>query len=103
MTAGGRPRKRRRREVETTDYLKFCRRILRAAGRRVAEGDPIDLADLVEVRRELDEVIGTAVVGMRERYGYSWTEIGRELGVTRQSAQQTYGRRAAAARAKIPA
>ncbi len=84
---------RRRREVETDEFLSFARRIVRAAGKRVGDGDPVDLAALVAVRRELQEVEVRAVEAMRERYGYSWAEIGRDLGMTRQAAQQYYGRR----------
>jgi uncharacterized protein with PIN domain len=77
---------------ENTDYTAFARRIIRAHGRRVAQGDPVDLAELVELRADMDQVIRQAVVGMRERHGYSWADIGRELGITRQAAQQQYGR-----------
>jgi hypothetical protein len=40
---------------------------------------------------ELDEAIGRAVIGLRET-GYSWAEIAARLGVTRQAAQQRWGR-----------
>jgi len=42
---------------------------------------------------EVDAAIGTAVNGLRE-YGYSWTEIGNRLGISRQAARQRWnGRR----------
>lgn len=40
---------------------------------------------------ELDEAIAQAVTGLREA-GYSWAEIAARLGITRQAAQQRWGR-----------
>ncbi len=42
---------------------------------------------------EIDDAIGQAVKGLRE-FGYSWAEIGSRLGITRQAAQQRWGRTA---------
>jgi len=83
-----------KRARETPEYAGMVRRILRAHGRRVADGDPEDLAELVAMRSVLDASIAEAVEGMRAR-GLSWAEIGRGLGTTRQAAQATWGRRAA--------
>ena len=44
------PRLTRRRERETSDYAGMVRRVLRAHGRRVADADPEDLAELVAMR-----------------------------------------------------
>lgn len=83
--------------METVEYVEdFLTRIIKRAGVRVADGDPTDLAALVAARAAMDEAIVVAVAGMRERYGYSWADIGRELGITRQAAQATYGRKIAA-------
>lgn len=88
---------KRRREVETRDYIDgFLRRAIAGAGRRLVDADPEDLAALVAARDELNQVIAAAVPAMRDRYGWSWSEIGRALGVSRQAAQQAYGRRSAA-------
>lgn len=84
-----------RREVENDEFFGFARRIVKAAGKRVGEGDPVDLAGLVALRKELERVEVEAVGMMRDKYGYSWAEIGRDLGITRQAAQQSYGRRLA--------
>lgn len=84
-----------RRAVETDEFLKFAQRILRAAGRRVGDGDPCDLAALVAVREEMERVEVEAVRMMREKYEYSWAMIGSELGMSRQAAQQKYGRKIA--------
>jgi hypothetical protein len=72
-------------------YAGMVRRIVRAYGRRIADSDPDDLALILSVRAELDEAIAVAVAGMREA-GFSWAEIARPLGMTRQAAQQRWGR-----------
>ncbi len=84
-----------KRERELPEYVGMVRRMIRALGRRVADADPEDLALMIEVREELDRAIKAAVKGQREQHDRSWTEIGRGLGIKRQTAQITYGRRAA--------
>ncbi len=66
-----------------SDYLAFLRRGLRAAGRRVADGDPEDLEELLALQADLDAAVLAAVAGLRERY--SWTEIARGTGTSRQA------------------
>ena len=83
---------RRRRSVENDEYASFIRRVLRAYARRVATGDVDALADMTGLATELDEAISQAVIGLRKA-GYSWAEIAVRLGVTRQAAQQRWGRR----------
>ena len=77
-----------KRPRDMDDYSAMLRRMIRAAGRRVAEGDPEDLADLVAIREALDEAIATGVRGVREHY--SWGEIANALGVTRQTAHERF-------------
>lgn len=70
----------------------MVRRMLRAAGRRVGNGDYPDLADLVALRDVLEDAIAEAVEGMREQTPpCSWREVGLGLGTTKQAAQQRYG------------
>jgi hypothetical protein len=84
--------KRRDRVVENPEYAAFAARILRAAARRVADGDVEGLAGLVALRCELDAAISEAVQGLRSpKWSYSWADIARVLGTTRQAAQQRYG------------
>lgn len=78
--------------VETDQFLKFARRILRAAGKRVAEADEVELADLAALRTDVDNVIADAVDTWRKQ-GRSWATIGEALGMTKQGAQQRYGRK----------
>ena len=83
---------RRRDTVENPEFATFAARILRAAARRVGDGDVAGLAALVALRSELDEAITEAVAGLRQpQWSYSWSEIARVLGTTRQAAQQRYG------------
>ena len=82
---------RRRRSIENDEYASFTRRVLRAYARRVAAGDVDALAAMTAMATEMDEAISQAVIGLR-RAGYSWAEIAVRLGITRQAAQQRWGR-----------
>jgi hypothetical protein len=85
-------RKQRNRVVENPEFAAFARRILRAAARRVANGDVEGLAGLVALRSEVEAAIGEAITGLRSpQWSYSWADIARVLGTTRQAAQQRYG------------
>jgi hypothetical protein len=78
---------------ETPEFAAFVRRIVRAYGVRVADKDIEALADLVAVQREVDAAVRVAVTGLQGSGDYSWGDIGRVLGITRQAAQQKYGRK----------
>ena len=82
---------RRRRLTENDEYAAFTRRVLRAYARRVASGDVEALILMTDLADEIDTAIAQAVTGLRG-FGYSWAEIGSRLGVTRQAAQQRWGR-----------
>lgn len=76
---------------ETAEYAEAVRRMIRRHGVRVAGADPEDLATLVTLRAELDAAVAVAVAGLRERH--TWAEIAGVLGITRQSAQERWGRK----------
>lgn len=78
--------------TEADEFGGFVRRIIRAYGRRVADRDIEGLAGLVAARADLDDAIGTAVAGLVAS-DYSWADIGRVLGISRQAAQQQHARR----------
>ena len=78
--------KRRRRCVENGEFI---RRILRAYSRRVADGDIEALSLMTGLANEMDDAIAQAVKGLRAQ-GYSWTEIGDRLGISRQAARQRW-------------
>lgn len=72
-----------------SSYSAFVRRILRAHSRRVATSDPEDLAELLALRAELDAAIDRAVGGLRES-GFSWADISRATGTSRQAAHKRW-------------
>lgn len=87
--------RRKRQERETGEWLKMLRRMIAAAGRRVADADEVELGMLIELRHDLDKAIATAVTGQRSR-GVSWAYIAAATGTTRQAAQQRWGQKVSA-------
>ena len=90
------PRPTRQPYRETPQFGGMVRRMVKAYGRRVAgDGDIASLADLVALRGQVDAEIEAAAAALHEgtggRPGYSWTEIGTVLGITRQAARQRFG------------
>ena len=77
--------------VETPEFLGMVRRMIRAAGRRVAQGDEFELAELAALQSELESVTAQAVAAWRAD-GRSWASIGDALGISKQGAQQRYGK-----------
>lgn len=95
LTAKPRRRRRSTRVLEATDYAAMMRRMIRAHGRRVADCDIEDLADLIGLQELLDATIAGTVATMRERHGWSWADIARATGVSKQAAAQRWGHRRA--------
>lgn len=91
LTAPKRQR-RRSRPVEAREFGQMLARMIRAYGRRVQDADVEDLADMVAMRDQLDDVIKATVTHMRSEHEFSWARIGEAMGTTRQAAQQRYGR-----------
>ena len=83
--------KRRGRVVENDQYAAFVRRVIAAYSHRVAAGDIDAISDMTRTAAELDDAISQAVTGLRAA-GHSWADIAARLGVTRQAAQQRWGR-----------
>jgi hypothetical protein len=86
-------RSRNRRYVENIDYAAFASRVIKAHGRRVGEGDIEGLVELVALTNQLDTAITAAIAGLRAE-GYSWADVALRLGITRQAAQQKWGKTA---------
>lgn len=86
---------------ETPEYAAMLKRMIRTYGKRVAEADDVDLAEMLAVKAELDEAIRVAVRGQREQLGRSWADIARGLGVTRQSAFERFGNAAGGDRSPV--
>jgi len=83
---------------ETSEFLGFIRRGLRALVRRVGEeGDVESLSQLLALHNQVEEALVGAVAGLRRGpKPYSWAEIGERMGMTKQGAQQRFGRAVAA-------
>lgn len=75
--------------VETTEYLKMLRRMIRAAGKRVGDADEPELAALLGLQDELEQAITTAVAGQLS-IGRSWASIAAGTGTTRQAAHARF-------------
>jgi AraC-like DNA-binding protein len=57
-----------------------------------AAEESVTLAELAENVVRQERALGFAVVQLVEARGYSWAQIGRELGISRQSAQERFGK-----------
>ena len=76
---------------ETDDVARATARLIEAVGKRVAREDPERLAELQRLDRALAKAWSTAIAGLR-RTGYSDTDIGRQLGVKKQSVAERWPR-----------
>ena len=76
-------------DTTNSSYFGMLRRTVRNVSKRTEQ--PTDLAELLEIRSLLDDVIAESVNNLHEQ-GYSWTEIAAVLGVSRQAARQRYGK-----------
>lgn len=79
-----------RKTYEAPDMGAFMGRTLRAMVRRAADGDQEVLSVLAALEQQLHDAQRDAAQQLHAR-GQSWTFIGRELGITRQAAQQRFG------------
>jgi hypothetical protein len=88
--------RRRRREnrppQETPDVAAAAVRMVRGLGKRAAV-DVEGLPFLVELAAVVQEELGRAVAGARKQEPpWSWADVGRALGIKRQSAQERFAR-----------
>lgn len=65
--------------------------MIKAAGKRVAEGDDTDLAELIDLHRAIDQAVIVGVAGLRST-GITWQSIGDATGTTKQAAIQKWAR-----------
>lgn len=79
--------------------LKMISRMIISAGRHVGQRDPDLLADLCNLRIDLENAINIAVIGQRES-GIYWSSIAEALGVTKEAVIQRYGPRVRSHRRK---
>lgn len=77
---------------ETTDFGKMVGRMIRSYGQRVADADEVDLAQMMKMRDDIERALVIAVHGQRTKWGRSWAYIAEGAGITRQAAQQRWGK-----------
>lgn len=79
------------RTYEVPDMVGMASRVMRGMTRRAAEGDREALPGLAAMRDEAERQLREAALALHAK-GNSWAVIGGELGMTRQAAQQRFGR-----------
>lgn len=79
----------RRLRKEDHEYHGMVRRMIRGYGRRVQNADPTVLAEMTKLHDDLEAAIGEAARSLNAQ-GFSWADIGRELGIERQNAMRRY-------------
>ncbi len=84
--------RRETRVTETADYARMARRVItKLAERGATEFD--QLAEIAAVAKAADAALRAAVKGIRvEHPDVSWAVIGDMLGISRQGAQQRFGK-----------
>lgn len=88
----GKPPRTPPRRKDNAEFDAMVRRCIRAYARRAAAGDTTILPLMLTLRDEVEDAIETAVQGLNDR-GFSWTEIGRDLGMYRQNAHRRWARK----------
>ena len=73
------------------EFAAFGRRMLRAFTRRVSEGDVEGLAELAHLAELAELATGQAARALVAD-GYSWADVARVLGTSRQNAHKRYGK-----------
>ncbi len=73
--------------VENADYGRMLERMIAAAGRRVAAGDPEDLQILRRLEAAIASAMYQGITGLMEQ-GHSLATVARAQGVTRQALNQ---------------
>lgn len=82
-----------RRGRETVDMERFVRRVLRSITRRAVEGDMEAVEALSRLEVGVRAELRLSVAALRaEPWSYSWTDVAEALGVSKQAAQQRFGR-----------
>ncbi|MET0966271.1 MAG: hypothetical protein ABWZ02_07750 [Nakamurella sp.] len=73
----------------------FYTRTADAAGAIAVRADDFALHELLTLRALIDHELIPAAVDARRAKGQTWEQIGADLGLTRQGAQQRFGGRPA--------
>lgn len=77
---------------ETSEFADMLERMIRTYGRRVGDGDEVDLRRMLELQGAFDSAIQVAVDGQRTGpLKASWAYIAGATGKTRQAAFARWG------------
>lgn len=83
---------------EAPELGAMCARMFRALARRAADGELEAIEELAKLQKTAGIQLAVAVTNYREFQPaapsaprFSWTDVGRVLGITRQAAQQRFG------------
>lgn len=74
------------------DRITRAERELKSLTREVGQNDPEAFAQLVAIRDHFDSLIALAANELRNVQGYSWADLARPLGLSRQSVYERYRR-----------
>ena len=78
---------------DASELVPMVSRVLRSLVRRAESGDIEALESLLAIREASDIAMADAAYGLTRAPGhYTWGEVGRWLGMTRQGARQRWGR-----------
>ena len=79
-----------KREYEAPDVGAMVSRMFRALVKRAAEGDLEAVQVLAALSGDLQAATNNAAAAAHD-FGYSYTELGNALGISRQAARQRFG------------
>jgi ribosome-binding protein aMBF1 (putative translation factor) len=74
------------------EYADMLARMHKAHVRRVGDGDPEDLARMIELYDEYGRQIGQAVRLMRAQLGWSWQDLAKACGKHRSTLHVRFGK-----------
>lgn len=80
--------KRPREAPEISDAI---RRMMRSLAGRAASGDLQALTELYDLKGDLSVYMAMAALALNQSHGYTWFEIGRAAGMTKQAAHARWG------------
>lgn len=72
------------------DKAKTCARWIRSLGVMAKDGDTTDLTLLNDLHDVIDDAIAEAAVRLHDEHGYSYEEIARGLGISKQAVAKRY-------------
>lgn len=78
-------------KVETREYAQAVQRMVRALLVRAESGDLETITELTNLRHVVTAYLSQAARTLHDSCGYSWSEIGRAAGISKQAAASRWG------------